>query len=82
MDSRVAPGSLEVRPGRGARPVFLLVVAALAGAFVYLNRSEVSPALHGAVHARPLYIALAGLGSLAYLGAYSGLLQSSLAAVG
>lgn len=69
-------------PGRLTRLGLGLLVISLAAAFAYFNRSEISPAGHAAAHARPLYLAFAAAGSIAYLAAYSGLLRASLAAVG
>lgn len=60
----------------------LAVVLLLGAALVYVNRSEISGARHAANHARPLYLAFAAAGSLAYLWAYAGLLRTSQGAVG
>ncbi len=68
--------------GRALRAGFAAGVVVLAVLFVYINRSEISPALHAARHARPAYLTLAAASSLLYLVSYSGLLRSSLQAVG
>ncbi len=82
MAVSVAPASPTSPAGHSVRLGFGVIAALLGAAFVYLNRSEVTAALHAAGNARPAYLLLAAVGSVLYLAAYSGLLRSSLRAVG
>ena len=68
--------------GRRIRLAFTVLAVALGVGFVYLNRSEIGPAGRAAGQAEPGYLLLAATGSVLYLAAYTGLLRSSLRAVG
>jgi lysylphosphatidylglycerol synthetase-like protein (DUF2156 family) len=62
--------------------LFLALVVVLAAVFVIANRAEIPAAERAARDAHAAYLILATALSLAYLAAYSGLIRSSLKAVG
>lgn len=82
MAASPAPESTGRTGGQRLRLAFTVLAFALGAVFVYLNRAEISPAGNAARAANPRYLVLAAAGSVLYLAAYTGLLRSSLRAVG